>query len=298
MRVAVAGSTGFIGSALCARLHGAGHDVLRLVRRPAAGPDELTWDPVGGVVEPARLEGVEAVVNLSGAGVGAQRWSRAYKKVIRDSRVLSTTTLATTFAGLDDPPRVFVSASGVGIYGSDRGRQVLDEDDLPGEGFLARLCVDWEAAAEPARAAGIAVCQARFGVVMHHSGGAIHRMLPFYRFGVGGSLGGGEQFWSHVALDDAVRALQFVIEEHGCVGPYNVTAPEPVSNAEFSRVLAQALRRPSIVAVPGLALRVVLGEYADEVLGSLRVIPRRLLESGFEFHHPTAPSTVEAALPR
>lgn len=296
MRVAVAGSSGFVGAGLRAELAAAGHDVVRLVRRPAAADDEITWDPDAGRLDSASLAGVEAVVNLCGAGVGDRRWTRHYKRVIHDSRVRSTAVLASALAAMTEPPRVFVSGSAEGYYGNDRGRLILDENDPPGETFLARLCVDWEAAAAPAKAAGIAVCHPRLGIVMHRSGGALGRMLPLFRFGLGGRLGGGEQFWSFVSRADTTRALRFLVEEHGCVGAYNVTAPQPAANAEFARVLAEAMKRPALVPAPSFAVQVVLGEYADEVLGSLRIVPSRLLDSGFTFEHPDARSVVAAAL--
>lgn len=298
MRVAICGSSGFIGTALTASLRADGHDVLRLVRRAAAEPDEASWDPARGVVDDEDLGGVEAVVNLSGANVGARRWTRHYKHVVRDSRVRTTAFLASVLARLPNPPRVLVCASGVGYYGPDRGDEVVDEDDVAGDGFLAGLCVEWEQAAAPARAAGIAVCQARFGVVMDKSGGGLARMLPLFRLGLGGALGSGEQFWSLVSLHDTVRALRFMIEQHGCVGPHNVTAPAPVTNAEFSRVLAAELSRPRLLPVPGLGLRAALGEYANEATGSLRVIPSRLTSAGFAFDHPDVTSIVRAALHR
>lgn len=297
MRVAISGSSGFIGTALLGSLRGGGHDVLRLVRRPPTAPDEISWDPVVGDLDPRRLEGVEAVINLNGESLGNRRWTRSFKRLIHDSRTRTTAVLATALAGLSNPPRVLVSASGVNVYGNDRGRDRIDEDYPAGEDFLSTLCVDWEAATAPARAAGIAVCHPRFGIVIGHGGGALGRMLPLFRLGLGGTLGGGEQYWSPVSLTDAVRALQFLIEEHGCVGAYNVTAPAPVTNAEFSRVLAHALNRPMLLPAPGFGLRLVLGEYAQVVTGSLRVLPTRLLDSGFVHDHPDTRAIIAAGLP-
>ena len=296
MRVAIAGSSGFIGTALTATLRANGHDVLRLVRREPAGPDEAQWDPAAGAIDAADLEGVEAVVNLAGAGVGEHRWNRTYKQVLHDSRIRSTTVLAAAIAGLPERPRVFVSTSAMGYYGPDRGHDIVDEDDEPGEGFLAGLCQEWEEAAAPARNADIAVCHPRFGLVMDRSGGAMERMLPLFRVGLGGTLGGGEQYWSMISLHDVTRALTFLIEEHGCVGPYNVTAPEPVTNAEFTRILADVLHRPRFAPVPAFALRIALGEYAEEIISSLRVVPTRLLGAGFVHDHPTPRAIAEAAV--
>lgn len=297
MRIAISGSSGFIGTALSAHLTDGGHEVLRLVRRAPEGPDEAEWHPDDHELDPAVLDGIEAVVNLNGAGVGDRRWTRKYKRLIYNSRVDSTETLATTIAGMDSPPRVFVTPSAIGIYGSNPGRDVLDEDSQAGDSFLAKLCVDWEGAAAPARGAGIAVCHPRFGLVMHHSGGALGRMLPIFRRGLGGPLGRGDQYWSYVSLTDVVRAIRFLVEERGLVGPYNVTAPEPVTNAEFSRELAHALHRPSLMRVPGIGIQLALGEYAYEVLGGIRAVPRRLVEAGFIHEHPDARSVVTAALP-
>lgn len=296
MRIAIAGSTGFIGTALCHTLRAHGHEIIRLVRREPKDPGERQWRPEDDELDPNVFDGVEAVVNLCGAGVGDHRWTRRYKREIYDSRVGTTALIASTLANLKDRPRVFVSASGINYYGSDRGLEILDEDSSPGSGFLATLCPDWEDAASPARDAAIAVCHPRFGIIMHRSGGALARMLPLFTKGLGGTLASGDQYWSHVSLMDVTNAIRFLIEEHGCVGPYNVTAPEPVTNGEFTRFLGQALRRPALMRAPGLALRIALGEYADDVVGSLRVIPQRLVDGGFRHHHPDVQSVIAAAL--
>lgn len=296
VRVAITGSSGMIGTALRASLSAAGHEVLRLVRRPAESSDEASWDPAAGRLDPTCLEGVEAVVNLAGANVGRQRWTRAYKRTLGDSRLGATRTLVGAMAETADRPRVLVSMSAAGIYGLAHGSEVLDEDEPPGDGFLADMCRDWEAAAAPAEQAGIAVCHPRAHMIMTRRGGALARMLPWFRKGLGGPLAGGRQYWSSVSLDDVVRALQFLIETPGCVGPYNVAAPEPVTNAEFVRVLARQLGRPTLLPVPEFALRIRYGEFADDILVSLRVVPARLLEAGFEFEHPDAPAIIAAAL--
>ncbi len=297
MRVAMTGSSGMIGTALRGSLAADGHEVLRLVRREPQGSGEVSWEPTRGHLDPQSLDGVDAVVNLAGANIGGHRWTRSYKRTLIASRANATRILSEAVAALDDPPRVLLSASAIGFYGTGHSWEVLDEDAPPGEkGFLAELCTAWEAAAAPAAAADIAVCHPRMGMVMTTSGGALARMLPLFRLGLGGPLGGGEQYWSHVSLVDVVRALRFLLETPGCAGPYNVTAPEPVTNAEFSRVLAHALHRPMLLPVPEFALRIRLGELADDVLASLRVVPRRLLEAGFRFEHPDARSVVAAAL--
>ncbi len=296
MRVAVAGSSGFIGAALVAELRSAGHDVVRLVRHAPAAANEAQWDPEQGRVPLDRLVGVEAVVHLGGINVGSHRWTRRFKKRLHHSRIRSTTVIASALTGLALRPRVFVSASAMGYYGPDRGRELLDEESGPGDGFLAGLCQDWEHAAAPARAADIAVCHPRFGLVIGPGGGALKPLLPLFRLGLGGHFGNGEQFWSPVSLSDTVRALRFLIEQHGCVGPYNVSCPAPVSNGEFSRLLADELHRPRLLPVPGFGLRIAIGQASSELLGSLRMVPTRLSEAGFEFEHPDARSVIKSAL--
>jgi uncharacterized protein len=297
MRVAITGSSGVIGTALRSSLAADGHEVLRLVRRPAESPDEISWDPAAGQLDPGRLEGVEAVVNLAGAGTGDHRWTRSYKRAIRNSRVGATTTLVRALVQLSEQPRVLVSQSGIHVYGDGHGSAVIDEDEPPGEGgLLASVAWDWEAAASPAAAADIAVCHTRTGIVMTRLGGALAEMLPLFRLGLGGPLAGGEQYWSYISLPDTVAAMRFLMETHGCSGPYNLTAPEPVTNAEFTRILAKAVGRPAILPVPEFALRIGLGESAERAVDSLRVVPTRLVEAGFEHQHPDAPSVIAAAL--
>lgn len=296
MKVAITGSSGLIGTALRASFVADGHEVLRLVRRPAQSADEISWDPAAGLLDPALLEGVEAVVNLAGAGVGDRRWTRSYKQTIRDSRLSATTTLVSALTQLDRRPRVLVSQSGIDAYGPGHGSDIVDEDEPLGEGFLAAVCLDWESAAASASKADIAVCHSRMGVVMTRKGGALAQMLPLFRRGLGGPLAGGQQYWSFISLADAVGALRFLVETHGCSGPYNVTVPEPITNAEFTRVLAKAVGKPALFPVPELALRIRLGGFTDQIVNSLRVIPARLVEAGFEHRHPDAPSVVAAAL--
>ena len=296
MRVAITGSSGLIGTALCGSLVADGHQVVRLVRRDPAAPDEVHWNPSRGLVDIADLEGIDAAVNLAGAPVGARRWTVAYKKKILASRTNATHVLATALAKLDHRPRVLVSASGIVFYGLHHGREFLDEDELPGASFLAWVSAQWEAAAEPAASADIAVCHPRLGMVISRRGGALARMLPWFRAGLGGPLGGGDQYWSTVSLVDTVRALRFLMETPGCTGPYNVTTPAPVTNAEFARVLAYTLRRPMLLPVPPFALRARYGEFAEDLLASYRAVPRRLLEAGFTFDHPDTRSIVAAGL--
>lgn len=296
MRIAVTGSSGFVGTALCAFLAADGHEVRRLVRRRATSPGEVEWDPAGGKVDLGALNGVEGVVNLAGPGVGDHRWTRSYKKEIHETRVAATATIAAAMTQLDPLPRVLVSVVGINYYGDDRGRDVITENDPAGGTFLARLCVDWENAADPARNAGIAVAVPRMGIVLGRHGGALARLLPFARFGLLGPMGGGDQFWSYVSIQDAVRAIRFLLEEPGMVGPFNVSTPEPVANSELMRTIGHQLNRPAFLPIPAFALNLRLGGYSAAILGSIRAIPERLVEFGFEFEHPDARSAVAAAM--
>ncbi len=283
MKIAVTGASGLIGSALVPALRSEGHDVLRLVRRTADAPDEVTWDPSRGTVDAERLAGTDAVVHLAGAGVGDHRWTEAYKREILDSRVDGTSTIAHAVAALDPKPAVLLSASAIGYYG-DTGDRLVDESASRGEGFLAVVVEAWEGAAEAARAAGIRVVHPRSGLVMARGGGAWARMLPLFRLGVGGRLGGGHQYWSFITLDDEVRALTFLLTAD-VSGPVNLTAPTPATNAEVTAAMGSALHRPTVLPVPAFALKAVLGEFSSEVLGSARVLPRVLQAAGFEFRH-------------
>ncbi len=284
MKIAVTGSTGLIGSALVDHLRGEDHEVLRLVRRPARAADEVTWDPGRGTVDLDRLHGVDAAVHLAGAGIGDRRWTEGYKRTVRDSRVLGTRTLVTALRQLTPLPRAFVLGSAVGYYGS-RGEEVLTEASGPGTGFIPDVVQAWEAEAEPARSAGIRVVQARSGLVMSRRGGAFGRLLLLTRCGLGGPLGDGRQWWPWITLEDHVRALTFLLG-HELEGPVNLSAPEPARNVEITRALGRQVRRPTVLPAPAFALRIVLGEFAGEILASQRMVPQRLLESGFDFRHP------------
>lgn len=297
--VAVTGSRGLIGSALVRALREDGHRVVRLVRtRDDAGPESVFWDPARGRIDAAGLEGVDAVVHLAGETL-ARPWTVAQKRRIRESRVGGTRLLAEALAGLDAPPEVLVSASGVGYYGS-RGDERLDEGSGPGTGFLAEVVQAWEAAAEPARQAGIRVVHPRFGIVLSAEGGALAKMLLPFRMGLGGKAGSGEQWVSWVAREDAVDALLFALGAEGVDGALNVASPEPVTQAEFARTLGRVLGRPTFLSVPAAALRLALGrEMAeDTVLVSQRVVPRRLLGNGFRFRYPELEDALRAALGR
>ncbi|MFF5161478.1 TIGR01777 family oxidoreductase [Streptomyces sp. NPDC000348] len=296
-RIAVAGASGLIGGALARSLTADGHEVVRLVRREPRAADEVRWDPERGSVDAAGLAGCDAVVNLAGAGVGDRRWTPAYKERIRTSRIGGTTALAEAVAGLpgDVRPRVFLNGSAIGYYG-ETGDRAVDESAPPGEGFLPELCVEWEAAAAPAREAGVRTVLARTGLVVAREGGAWGRLFPLFRAGLGGRLGDGRQYWSFVALHDEVAALRHLLDADGLSGPFNLTAPHPATNREVTEAMARVLHRPAVFPVPAPVLRKVLGEMAGDVLGSARVLPARLLESGFRFAFPRVEGAVRAAL--
>ena len=284
MRVAVTGASGFIGGALIPHLRAQGHEVLRMVRRPSGASDEVMWDPMGGTVDVAGLAGVDAVVHLAGAGVGDHRWTDSYKATIRDSRVVGTTTLATALASMQQPPSVLVSGSAIGFYG-DTGTAAVDEGAPAGSGFLADVVVGWEAAAQPARDAGIRVVHPRTGLVIAGRGGAWAKLWPLVRLGVGGKFGSGRQWWSFISMRDELSALSFLLEH--LEGPVNLTAPNPVTNAEMVKAMGRLLKRPTVLPVPAKALEIALGEFSSEILGSARVLPTRLVETGFLFQDPT-----------
>ncbi len=317
MRVAVTGASGLIGSALVPHLRSVGHDVQRLVRRAPSAPDEIQWDPVAGTVDLDALQGVDGVVHLAGAGVGDHRWTTEYRQEILSSRVDGTATIAKAMAALDPKPRVLVSASAIGWYG-DTGDREVDETAPAGSAFLSDVVRAWEAAAEPAAAAGIRVVHPRTGLVVagqdgivgpltsvarlafggHASGlgGAFGPLIPLVRLGVGGRLGSGKQYWSWISLRDEVCALQFLLEQDQLSGPVNLTGPVPVTQAAAVKALGAALNRPTVLPVPSFALRAALGEFSTEILGSARVRPRVLEDAGFAFQDPTIESALRTAL--
>jgi hypothetical protein len=293
MHVVVTGATGLVGSALVPLLRRDGHAVTRL-SRTASGPDVARWDPAAGVLDTAALAAADAVVHLAGRSIGALRWTAGVKREIRQSRTAGTRLLAETMAGLDSGPRVLVSSSGVHYYG-ERGDELLTEASRPGKGFLAGVCQDWEAAAEPARAAGLRVVHVRTGVVQAQDGGALLAQSRLFKLGLGGRLGSGRQWLSWVSLDDLVGIMRHAVVDEGVEGPLNATAPNPVTNAEFTATLARVLGRPALAHVPRFAPRLVLGELADELLfTSIRALPEATSASGYTFRAPE----LEAALRR
>jgi len=286
LTILISGSRGHLGSALIPLLESRGHRIRRLVRAPRpAGPDQVAWDPAAGAIDAAALEGIDAAINLIGERIAAVRWTRAKKIRLYTSRIVGTRLLAETLAGLPRRPRVFLSASAVGYYGS-RGDEVLTEESPPGDTYLARLCRDWEGAADPARRAGIRVVHLRNANVLDAHRGFLTPLLPLFRFGLGGRLGSGRQYFSWIAVDDWVEAAYHVLTTERLAGPVNMAAPQAVTNAEFTRTLARVLRRPALFAAPAAAMRLVMGELADELLVSERVSPARLLASGFAFRYP------------
>ncbi len=289
MKILISGASGLIGTALVQSLSGAGHEVNRLVRRAPNSADEHQWSPAIGHLDPASFDGVDVVVNLSGAGIGDKRWTDRRRREIVDSRLETTRLLATTMAGLSAPPHTFVSQSAIGFYG-DRGDEVLDETSNPGSAdeFLTRLTIDWEEAATPAAEAGLRVVHPRTGLVLATGTQLLGRLVPLFKAGLGGPIGSGGQWWSWITLRDQVAALTALIEGN-LSGPVNLVAPNPVRNREFVEALGDVLRRPTVFRVPRLAIRAAMGpEMADELsLSSTRVVPTRLLESGFAFADPT-----------
>ena len=288
-RIAVTGASGLIGSALVGYLKSEGHTVQRLVRRATVAPDEIRWDPKTGYVDIDALRGVDAVIHLAGVGVGDKRWTKRYKSEILNSRLLGTTAIANAVAEVK--PQVFISASAIGWYG-DSGNRAVVESDSVGNDFLAAVCREWEGAAD--LAGETRTVKLRTGLVLDPTGGALGRMLPLFRFGLGGKLGSGKQWWSWITLHDVVRAIVFCLEKK-ISGPVNLTSPNPVTNQEFTAALARAMKRPALFPAPAIALRIALGGFSSEVLGSKKVMPNALTEAGFKWDYPHI-STALAAL--
>jgi uncharacterized protein (TIGR01777 family) len=298
MRIAISGASGFIGSALRRHFAAAGHQVLRLVRRPARDATEVSWDPNASAIDAAALEGIDAAVNLAGASIARWPWTAGHRRHVLESRTRSTALLARTLAALAPRPRVLVSASAVGYYG-DRRSEILTESSGPGTGFLADVCRAWESAADPAAHAGIRLAIPRIGVVLSGAGGMLPLMATPFRLGLGGRVGSGLQYVSWIGIDDLIGAIAFVMEHDERSGPWNAVAPEPVPQADFARTLGRVLHRPAVLPLPAWAARLAFGGMADELLlGSQRVEPARLLSSGYSFRHPTLEGALRAELHR
>jgi len=299
MRVAITGSTGLIGAALIRALTADGHAVLRLVRRaPRAGEAEAAWNPSAGTIDRAAIEGTDAVVHLAGENIASGRWTEKKKRAILESRTVGTRLLAELLASLDRKPRVLVSVSGINYYG-DRGNEILTEESAAGTGFLARVCIEWERAADPAREAGIRVVHPRLGLVLSSEGGALPKMLPIFRLGLGGRIGNGRQYMSAISIEDLVRAIAHLIDDDRLAGPVNLVMPSPLTNADFAAMLGRVLRRPAVLPVPSVVVSILFGEMGREtLLGSLRVVPAKLERAGFRFLHAGLESALRAACRR
>ncbi|ASY10708.1 TIGR01777 family oxidoreductase [Candidatus Planktophila lacus] len=289
-RIAITGASGLIGSALVGHLKSEGHTVQRLVRRATVAPDEIQWDPKTGYVDIEALRGVDAVIHLAGVGVGDKRWTKRYKSEILNSRLLGTTAIAN--AVVEVKPQVFISASAIGWYG-DSGNRAVVESDFVGNDFLAAVCREWEGAAD--LAGDVRTVKLRTGLVLDPTGGALGRMLPLFRFGLGGKLGSGKQWWSWITLHDVVRAIIFALE-HPIAGPVNLTTPNPVTNQEFTAALARAMNRPALFPAPAIALKIALGGFSSEVLGSKKVMPNALSDAGFVWDYPHITNALTALI--
>ena len=287
-QVAVTGSSGLIGSALVAQLRADGYEVKKIVRRATRNNDEVTWNPTLGEIDLSGLADVDAIVHLAGVGVGDKRWSAAYKSDILNSRLLGTTTIANAAKTLG--VKKFLSASAIGYYG-ETGDRSVSESDRGGQDFLSVVCREWEAAAD--LALDIPTIKLRTGLVLDPTGGALGRMLPLFKFGLGGKLGNGKQWWSWITLHDQIRAMIFLLDSK-ITGPVNLTSPNPVTNQEFTAALARALHRPAIFPAPAFALRAALGGFSTEILGSKKVMPKVLTEAGFEFDYPHVSNALTA----
>ena len=282
MKILIAGASGLIGSALVSRLKQERHEISRLVRRAPVSADEIQWDPAAGTIDEASIEGTEAVIHLGGASIAGKRWNDAYKQEIRDSRVNSTCLLSEALARLPQKPEVFLCASALGYYG-ERGDEVLTENSPQGSGFLPDITAEWEAATAPASDAGIRVCNMRIGVVLSKTGELPRSLLLPFKLGLGGKLGNGRQYMSWIHINDVAGAFAHALSTPSLAGPTNLSAPNPVTNAEFTRALASVLSRPALFTVPAFALRIAMGEMAKFALASSRMQPERLKQSGFDF---------------
>jgi uncharacterized protein (TIGR01777 family) len=293
-RIAITGSSGLIGSALVGHLKSEGHTVQRLVRRDPISSDEIKWDPKTGYVDIEALRGVDAVIHLAGVGVGDKRWSKKYRAEILNSRLLGTTAIANAVAEVK--PSVFISASAIGWYGESGNRGVI-ESDSSGDDFLAAVCREWEAAADLA-GTSVRTVKIRTGLVLDPTGGALGKMLPLFRIGLGGKLGSGKQWWSWITLHDHIRAIDFILSHKEIEGPVNLTSPNPVTNQEFTSALARAMKRPALFPAPAIALKLALGGFSSEILGSKKVIPQKLSEAGFTWDYPHVSSALEVLVER
>ena len=297
MKILISGSSGLIGTHLSAFLSRRGYKIFRLIRgRNNILENDVWWDPGEDELDPARLEGYHAVIHLAGENIASGRWTRRKKQRIKESRVHSTQLLASTMSQMKLPPHTLICASATGYYG-DRGSEELKENERAGKGFLADVVCEWEAATEPARMAGIRVINCRFGVILTTAGGVLGRTLPLFRYGLGGRIGNGKQYMSWITLDDVLPVVDYILQNKQITGPVNVVAPESVTNAEFTKVLARVLERPGFMSIPGMIIKAVLGEMGDELLlTSTRAIPAVLIDHGYPFIHPLLKPALESIL--
>ena len=289
-RIAITGASGLIGTALVGHLKSEGHTVQKLVRRAPVAPDEIQWDPQTGFVDIEALRGVDAIIHLAGIGVGDKRWSKKYRSEILNSRLLGTTAIAHAISEVK--PQVFISASAIGWYGESGNRAVIETDRV-GDDFLAAVCREWEGAAD--LAAGVRTVKIRTGLVLDPTGGALGKMLPLFRLGLGGKLGSGKQWWSWITLHDVIRAITFLLESK-VSGPVNLTSPNPVTNQEFTSALARAMHRPALFPAPAIALKIALGGFSSEILGSKKVMPQVLTDAGFTWDYPHITNALTALI--
>lgn len=289
-RIAITGASGLIGTALVGHLKSEGHTVQRFVRRPVVAPDEIQWDPKTGYVDIEALRGVDAIIHLAGVGVGDKRWTKKFKSEILNSRLLGTTAIA--HAVNEVKPQVFISASAIGWYGESGNRTVVETDRV-GDDFLAAVCREWEGAAD--LVTDVRAVKIRTGLVLDPTGGALGRMLPLFRLGLGGKLGNGKQWWSWITLHDVIRAITFLLENM-VSGPVNLTSPNPVTNQEFTSALARAMHRPALFPAPAIALKIALGGFSSEILGSKKVAPQALTDAGFTWDYPHITNALTALI--
>lgn len=295
MKLVITGSSGLIGSALVREAEKNQIEVVKLVRRAPKDKSEVQWDPNRAILDLDAIEKSTAIVHLAGAGVGDRRWTKKYKKEILNSRVKTTETLANAIVNLRNPPSVFVSGSAMGYYG-DTGDLAVDENSSLGEGFLSDVVFNWEYAAQRVRNNNIRVVHPRTGLVMSKRGGLLRKVLPLFRLGLGGKLGNGKQYWSYISLEDEIRAIFKLIDDVRLTGGVNLTNPNPVTNMEFTKALSSVVNKPAFFHVPAIALKIALGEFSVEVLGSSRVLPSKLKAAGFKFNQPDILSALNSAL--
>ncbi len=295
MKIAVSGSSGLIGSAFVKAAEARGDEVIRLVRHKPKTAQEVYWNPKTGEIDHLLLDGLDAIVHLAGAGVGDHRWSEKYKKEIYSSRVDSTRLIVKAISKMHKPPKVLVSASAIGYYG-DTGSQLVDENAPAGSGFLAEVCLAWEAAAKPAKEFGVRIVHPRTGLVLSRKGGLLRKLYPIFFFGLGGKMGHGKQYWSCISLNDEVRALFHLIENEKISGGVNLVMPEAPTNSEFVKTLGKTMKRPTLFSVPAIALKIALGEFSSEVLGSVRVAPGKLIVNNFNFENNDLSSALHIAI--